>query len=97
MYKLRQNDGALAVVPSNACEKLCGFGTFKCPPSAMNPVMMTIITMMTLMTPRMFSRRSPQRSFVPCRRDANVRPAQPIKRGFQSYLPESVTFPAVSR
>lgn len=104
LYKLRQNEEALAVVPSKALSKLCGFSTFICPPRATKPVMITKMRTKSLKTPRMFCRRRPHFSAVPWISIANVTQANPTARSVQGsgsllaarnmYSPKTREFPA---
>lgn len=104
LYKLKQKELALAVVPSKALVKLCGFSTFICPPRATKPVMMTNTSTTILKTPRTFWSHRPYLTRVPWRRKAKVIAEKPTRRrvhwpGFcwlaarRMYSPKTIELP----
>lgn len=104
LYKLKQNELALAVVPSNAFVKLSGFSIFILPPRATKPVMIMNTKTKILKIPRKFCNLNPHLSAVPWRSTEKVMHAKPTSRSVQRvgstfaarrmYSPKTSEFPA---
>jgi hypothetical protein len=104
LYKLKQIEDGLLVVPSKMLSKLRGCSACMFPDNATNPVPMIMRSTKILRIPRKFWRRRPQLSAVPCRRVAKVMQMKPTKRrvhrsgsilaALRMYSPNTREFPA---